>query len=84
MKFVIKVEGVYHKSQIITLDFNKMRFIDDVKDFVKNSESKYYTRYDGQEVFAEYLGSSRIDGHPMFKIDTLQVERDDKISEILK
>lgn len=84
MKFVIKVEGVRHKSQILTLDFNKMTFIDDVRDFVRSQESKVYTKYDSKEVFAEYLGSSRIDGHPMFKIDTLQLDREDIISEILK
>lgn len=84
MKFVIKVEGVRHKSQILTLDFNKMTFIDDVRDFVRSQESKVYTKYDSKEVFAEYLGSSRIDGHPLFKIDTLQLDREDKISEILK
>lgn len=84
MKFVIKVEGVRHKSQILNLDFNKMTFIDDVRDFVKSQESKVYTKYDSKEVFAEYLGSSRIDGHPMFKIDTLQLDREDIISEILK
>lgn len=84
MKFVIKVEGVRHKSQILTLDFNKMTFIDDVRDFVKSQESKYYAKYDDRESFAEYLGSSRIDGHPMFKIDTLQLDREDIISEILK
>lgn len=82
MKFVIKVEGLRHKSQTLTLDFNKMTFIDDVRDFVENTKSK--EKYEGREVFAEYLGSSRIDGHPMFRIDTLQLEREDKISEILK
>lgn len=84
MKFVIKVEGVRHKSQKLTLDFNKMTFIDDVRDFVRSQESKFYAKYDDREVFAEYLGSSRIDGHPMFKIDTLQLDREDIISEILK
>ena len=84
MKFVIKVEGVGHKSQKINLDFNKMTFIDDLRDFVKSQESKFYAKYDNREVFAEYLGKSRIDGYPMFKIDTLQLDREDKISEILK
>lgn len=83
MKFVIKVEGVGHNSQILTLDFNKMRFIDDVRDFIKNTELKVYEKYHGREVFAQYLGSSRIDGHPMFKIDTLPLQREDKISEII-
>ena len=84
MKFVIKVEGVRHKSQKLTLDFNKMTFIDDLKDFVKSQESKFYAKYDDREVFAEYIGKSRIDGKPMFKIDTLQLDREDKILEILK
>jgi len=83
MNFILKIEGAKHKSQIIILDSNKMTFIDDLKDFVKNKESKEYTRYDGREVFAEYIGKSRIDSEPMFKIDTLQLDRDDKISQII-
>ena len=81
MKFVIKVEGFEHQSQLIILNSKKMTLVDSIDDFIKKSD--LVTRYDGREVFAEYIGKSRIDGHPMFKIDTLQIERDDKISQIL-
>ena len=81
MKFAIKVEGVEHQSQLIILNSKKMTLVDSIDDFIKNSD--LVTRYEGREVFAEYLDKSRIDGHPMFKIDTLQIERDDKISQIL-
>lgn len=81
MKFVIKVEGVEHQSQLIILNSKKMTLIDSVDDFIKNSD--LVTRYDGREVFAEYIGKSRIDGEPMFKIDTLSIDREDKISQIL-
>jgi hypothetical protein len=81
MKFVIKVEGVEHQSQLIILNSKKMTFIDSIDDFIKNSD--LVTRYDGREVFAEYIGKSRIDGEPMFKIDTLSIDREDKISQIL-
>ena len=81
MKFVIKVEGFEHQSQLIILNSKKMTLVDTIDDFIKKSD--LVTRYDGREVFAEYIGKSRIDGHPMFKIDTLQIERDDKISQIL-
>lgn len=82
MKFVLKVEGVEHNSQLITIDTKKNQLIDNIDDFIQNKDS--LAIYDGREVFAEYLGKSRIDGHPMFKIDTLQLDREDKISEILK
>ena len=81
MKFVIKVEGVEHQSQLIILNSKKMTLVDSIDDFIKNSD--LVTRYEGREVFAEYLDKSRIDGHPMFKIDTLQLDRDDKISQII-
>ena len=81
MKFVIKVEDVEHQSQLIIINRKKMTLIDSIDDFIKKSD--LVTRYEGREVFAEYLDKSRIDGHPMFKIDTLQIERDDKISQIL-
>ena len=68
-------------NQLIILNSKKMTLVDSIDDFIKNSD--LVTRYDGREVFAEYIGKSRIDGHPMFKIDTLQIERDDKISQIL-
>lgn len=81
MKFAIKVEDVEHESQLIIINRKKMTLIDSIDDFIKNSD--LVTRYEGREVFAEYIGKSRIDGHPMFKIDTLQLDREDKISQIL-
>ena len=82
MNFVIKVGGVEHQSQLIILNSKKMTLVDTIDDFIKKSD--LVTRYDDREVFAEYIGKSRIDGEPMFRIDTLQLDRDDKISEILK
>lgn len=81
MKFVIKVEGLEHQSQLIILNSKKMTLVDSIDDFIKKSD--LVTRYDGREVFAEYIGKSRIDGEPMFVVDITK-NRDDKISEILK
>lgn len=81
MKFVIKVEGLEHQSQLIILNSKKMTLVDSIDDFIKKSD--LVTRYDGREVFAEYIGKSRIDGEPMFVVDIAK-NRDDKISEILK
>lgn len=81
MNFVIKVGGVEHQSQLIILNSKKMTLVDTIDDFIKKSD--LVTRYDGREVFAEYIGKSRIDGEPMFRIDTLQLDRDDKISQII-
>ena len=81
MKFSIKVEGVEHESQLIIINRKKITLIDSIDDFIKNSD--LVTRYEGREVFAEYIGKSRIDGFPMFKIDTLSIDRDNKISQII-
>ena len=77
MTFLIKVEGVEHESQLIIINCKKMTLIDSI---IKNLDLA--TRYEGREVFAEYIGKSRIDGYPMFKIDT-SIDRDNKISQIL-
>lgn len=81
MKFVIKVEGAEHNSQIVTLNSKKNQLIDSVSDFIGNKD--LITLYDGRQIFAEYLGKSRIDGEPMFRINTLQLDREDKISQVI-
>ena len=43
----------------------------------------YSKKYKGRESYAEYMGNSRIDGFPIFRIDTLALDREDKISQIL-
>ena len=79
MKFKIKSEELEHNNQIIILDFSKMRVIDSVEfGMVFN-----YDKYEGKLVWVKYLNTSRIDGFPLFEIDTLQLDRDDKISQII-
>jgi hypothetical protein len=83
MKFIVKSERLEHKDQIIELDFSELKVIDTVvftKDFILQSSDKY----EGKSVWSKYLGLSRIDGFPMFQIDTTQLDREEKISEILK
>jgi hypothetical protein len=83
MKFIVKSERLEHKDQIIELDFSELKVIDTVvftKDFILQSSDKY----EGKSVYGKYLGLSRIDGFPMFQIDTTQLDREEKISEILK
>jgi hypothetical protein len=79
MKFTIKSEELEHNNQIIILDFSKMRVIDSVEfGMVFN-----YDKYEGKLVWVKYLNTSRIDGFSLFEIDTLQLDRDDKISQII-
>jgi hypothetical protein len=83
MKFIVKSERLEHKDQIIELDFSELKVIDTVvftKDFILQSSDKY----EGKSVWSKYLSTSRIDGLPMFEIDTFQLDREEKISEILK
>jgi hypothetical protein len=76
MKFAIKSEKLEHKDQIIELDFSELKVIDRfvgpvTKDFVLQISDKY----EGKSVY---------DGFSMFQIDTTQLDREEKISEILK
>lgn len=82
MKFVIKSEKLEHKDQIIELDFSEMRIITDLNfdSYPIHPDMKY----EGKLVWVKYLGSSRIDGFPMFEVDTTQLDREEKINEILE
>ena len=87
MKFAIKSEKLEHKDQIIELDFSELKVIDSVEfGVVFNSEilATLQNNYEGKSVYGKYLSPSRIDGLPMFEIDTFQLDREEKISEILK
>jgi hypothetical protein len=90
MRFTIKSENLEHKDQIIDLNFSKIEIINDL-DFppkIKNNLPIYYDeniyKYNLKSIWAEYIGPSRIDGFPLFQIDTIQLDREEKISEILK
>lgn len=79
MNFILKIEGVDHKSQIITIDLSNQHFV--TTNFDNKEEG--IQKYDGKEVYGDYIGKSRIDGFPMFKINTFSLERDNKISQII-
>ena len=79
MNFILKIEGVDHKSQIITIDLSNQHFI--TTNFDNKEEG--IQKYDGKEVYGDYIGKSRIDGFPMFKINTFSLDRDNKISQII-
>jgi len=80
MKFTIKSERLEHKDQIIELDFSELKVIDSVVfDMVFNSD-----KYEGKSVCGKYIGSSRIDGFPLFEIDTTQLDREEKIDGVLE
>lgn len=81
MRFGIKSEKLEHKDQIIDLDFSEMKILDLNFDF-KNKT--LFDKYNGKSAWAKYLGTSRIDGFPIFQIDTFQLDREEKIEDILK
>jgi hypothetical protein len=80
MKFTIKSEWLEHKDQIIMLDFSKMGVIDSIEFGMAFN----YDKYERKSVWGKYLGPSRIDGFPMFEIDTTGLDREEKIDEILE
>lgn len=93
MKFFVKINGVESKDQLIYLDFTKVIIIKTDNDIPLHyygsvrTLSKDYDKiheYECKKVYGKHIGDSRIDGFPMFQIDTTQLDRDNKISEILK
>ena len=83
MKFTIKSEELEHNDQIIILDFSEMKIISELN-FDTNKPDNNEYKYEGKSSFARYIGPSRIDGFPIFEIDTFQLDREEKISQILK
>jgi hypothetical protein len=87
MKFIIKINEIYRYSikeenQFIYLDLNKFEVIDELEDWNGN-KIKDISKYEGKSIYATFLSKSRVDGLPLFEIDTTQIDRDDKMSNIL-
>jgi|LauGreDrversion4_2_1035121.scaffolds.fasta_scaffold567917_3 hypothetical protein len=90
MKFKVK-SSLYKNNydQIITLNLDNLKLIKALEDrwdpydpkIINESE---LSRYINRKAYARYIGISRIDGLPIFEIDTIQLDREDKISQILK
>ncbi len=74
----LRIEGLDKESQTIKIDDNCVL----IAPFRSNSK-ELFEKYKGRESYAEYMGNSRIDGFPIFRIDTLSLDREDKISQIL-
>ena len=93
MKFFVKINDVESKDQLIYLDFTKVIIIKTDNDIPQlhyygsvRTLSKDYDKiheYESKTVYGKHIGDSRIDGFPMFQIDTTQLDRDNKISQIL-
>lgn len=79
MKFMIKSDKLEHKDQIIELDFSEIEIMTDL-----NLDRYSFYKYEGKLASGKYIGPSRIDGFPIFQIDTIQLDREEKISQVLK
>jgi hypothetical protein len=82
MDIIIK----YHEK---TSGENQMFLLDLTKHYqivpINTPQSKVdLSKYDGKIVYGIFEGYGRIDGNSIFIIDTLQIDRDLKINEILE
>jgi len=89
MKITIKKIGLEPKDQLICFD-KSFEIIDDLNHrydwrFEDGTVRKELidNKYLGQEYWAKFISKSRIDSSPVFIIDTLIQDREDKISQIL-
>lgn len=93
VKFNERTSG---ENQMFVLDMNKHYQIFALEDNINNNYTSTYvkpytppepkidlSKYEGFEVYGIFKSYSRIDGFSIFEIDTLQIDRDLKINEIL-
>lgn len=80
MKALIKYhEKTPEKDQLIKLDLTKHIQLD-----VLNSGNHVkLDDYDGELFYGKFIGYSRVDGFSYFELDTLQIDRGNKINQLL-
>ena len=79
MKALIKYhEKTPEKDQLIKLDLEKHIQLD-----VLNSNHVNLDNYDGELFYGKFMGYSRVDGLSYFELDTLQIDRGNKINQLL-
>jgi len=79
MKALIKYhEKTPEKDQLINLDLEKHIQID-----VLNGNHVNLDNYDGELFYGKFIGYSRVDGLSYFELDTLQIDRGNKINQLL-
>jgi hypothetical protein len=89
--YIIKVKsGYYHnityvQDECIELDMSLINPMDIIYpmsiEFI--DESKIFDIFKFKSVLSVYIGKSRVDGSPMFRIDPILVIRNDKILNII-
>ena len=79
MKALIKYhEKTPEEDQLINLDLEKHIQLD-----VLNSNHVNLDNYDGELFYGKFMGYSRVDGLSYFELDTLQIDRGNKINQLL-
>lgn len=79
MKALIKYhEKTPEKDQLIKLDLEKHIQLD-----VLNSNHVNLDDYDGELFYGKFMGYSRVDDLSYFELDTLQIDRGNKINQLL-
>lgn len=79
MKALIKYhEKTPEEDQLINLDLEKHIQIDVLNDNHVNLDN-----YDGELFYGKFMGYSRVDGLSYFELDTLQIDRGNKINQLL-
>lgn len=79
MKALIKYhEKTPEKDQLIKLDLEKHIQLD-----VLNSNHVKLDDYDGELFYGKFMGYSRVDDLSYFELDTLQIDRGNKINQLL-
>jgi len=81
MKALIKYhEKTPEKDQLIKLDLTKHThyYLERLTNMITKLDG-----YDGELFYGKFIGYSRVDGFSYFELDTLQIDRGNKINQLL-
>jgi len=79
------IEGEFHENYFyeILFDYNKASNIISLDNTLEEADN-FIREIDGENIFMQYRGISRVDGKKLFVLNTSSIRREFKLKEIFK
>lgn len=77
----VRIRYDHFNTQLVIPMHNSI--YDPGKEVIITSDENYMSKYHNMEIEANYVGLSRIDGYPIFHVDTIQLSREEKLDKLL-
>lgn len=81
---LIKLKYNEHNKKSIVLNLDRIEVLQSLQDKLNSVDNNYHLllRLNNEKIRAEYIGASRIDGYPIYRVDETQITRSEKIKTI--